>query len=247
MKVTVSLTTIPERINNVSKIIESLLSQTVKPDAIHLYIPYICKKNNNSYIIDQYLSNLQKFPNFKIIHVENDYGPGTKWYYALADKTNDVVIFVDDDVILHKEAIEELLNSYKNFPFNFLGFMGKNNEKYVHAEYLTYELRRKVTLLGGYRGILVPCKNLREHIDILLKNFKNMSDKFLVLDDDYFLSVITHRLALKMFVIKTNYHWSYQFQSWSEKDGVNHESNLDNMKKNREQIDDFIRSSFVLE
>ena len=43
----VSLTTIPERIKNIEKSINSIISQTLKPDKIVLNIPYKYERFNN--------------------------------------------------------------------------------------------------------------------------------------------------------------------------------------------------------
>ena len=70
----VSLTTIPERIKNIEKSINSIISQTLKPDKIFLNIPYKYERFNN--VISD-----EEIPKFdKIVEITrcDDFGPGTK-------------------------------------------------------------------------------------------------------------------------------------------------------------------------
>ena len=71
----VSLSTIPGRLKNLNKTIESLLKQTRKPDKIFINIPYKYKRFNETIEDNQ----IPKFDNsiIKITRCE-DCGPGTK-------------------------------------------------------------------------------------------------------------------------------------------------------------------------
>ena len=71
----VSLTTIPQRVKNLNKSVESLLKQSKKPDKIFVNIPLKYKRFKET--IDD-----NKIPKFDNSAVEitrcEDYGPGTK-------------------------------------------------------------------------------------------------------------------------------------------------------------------------
>ena len=71
----VSLTTIPQRVKNLNKSIESLLKQSQKPDKIFINIPFKYKRFSETINDDQ----IPKFDNnlIEITRCE-DYGPGTK-------------------------------------------------------------------------------------------------------------------------------------------------------------------------
>ena len=71
----VSISTIPQRIHNVSKSIESLLDQTKKPDKIFINIPFKYKRFNEIIKDEQ----IPKFDNH-IVEVTRceDFGSGTK-------------------------------------------------------------------------------------------------------------------------------------------------------------------------
>ena len=91
----VSLTTIPQRVKNLSKSIESLLKQTQKPDKIFINVPLKYKRFSEIIKNDQ----IPKFDN-NIIEITRceDCGPGTKLLGSL-DKfeKNSLLILADDD------------------------------------------------------------------------------------------------------------------------------------------------------
>ena len=91
----VSLSTIPQRLKNLNKSVESLLKQTRKPDKIFINIPFKYKRFPKT--IDD-----SQIPKFNISEVEitrcEDYGPGTKLLGSLNKfKKNSLVILADDD------------------------------------------------------------------------------------------------------------------------------------------------------
>ena len=91
----VSLTTIPQRIKDLNKTVQSLLKQSQKPDKIFINIPFKYKRFKEIINDDQ----IPKFDN-SIVEITRceDCGPGTKLLGSL-DKfeKNSLVILVDDD------------------------------------------------------------------------------------------------------------------------------------------------------
>lgn len=81
-KIIASLTTIPSRIDLISKTIQSLLNQTIPLDSVEINIPHKFKRNNEEYIIPEWLIELQesskntKCP-IKLFRTR-DFGPATK-------------------------------------------------------------------------------------------------------------------------------------------------------------------------
>ena len=71
----VSLSTIPQRIKNLSKSVESLLSQTQKPDRIFINIPFKYRRFSET-IEDKQIPKFDN--NFVEITRCEDSGPGTK-------------------------------------------------------------------------------------------------------------------------------------------------------------------------
>ena len=110
-KIIVSLTSYPARIDSVPYAILSMLRQTIKPDKIILWL------------------GTGKFPDDKLpeifdrvkasgvdIEFREDLGPHTKYFYAVQEYPDDIVITVDDDHIYDRNLIERLYKSYKNHP-----------------------------------------------------------------------------------------------------------------------------------
>ena len=119
----VSLTTIPRRIQNLNKSIESLLNQTKKPNKIFINIPKKYKRFRE--IIDN-----DQIPKFNDSAVEitrcEDYGPGTKLLGSLNKFEKDsLIILVDDDHVYEDYMIEKFFYFYSKAPNNAYSF-------YVH-------------------------------------------------------------------------------------------------------------------
>ena len=119
----VSLTTIPQRIKNLNKSIESLSKQTKKPNKIFINIPKKYKRFKE--IIDN-----DQIPKFNDSAVEitrcEDYGPGTKLLGSLNKfEKNSLIILVDDDHVYEDYMIEKFFHFYSKVPNNAYSF-------YVH-------------------------------------------------------------------------------------------------------------------
>ncbi len=118
-----SLTTIPQRIKNLSKTINSLLNQTKKIDKIFINIPlhYLRFKE------DIKNTEIPKFDNHKIEILRcEDFGPGTKLLGSLKKiKKDSLVILVDDDNEYANYMVEKFFYFYNKVPTNAYSF-------YVH-------------------------------------------------------------------------------------------------------------------
>ena len=119
----VSLTTIPSRVKNLYKSVESILKQTHKPNKIFINIPNKYKR------FEETIENNQ-VPQFNDPSVEitrcNDFGPGTKLLGSLNKfKKNSLVILVDDDHVYENYMIEKFNYFYSKAPENAYSF-------YVH-------------------------------------------------------------------------------------------------------------------
>ena len=110
-KIIVSLTTIPSRIKAVSVVVEIMLRQTVKPDKIVLYL-------GQEFIKDIELPKELIYLTKKGLDIRyrEDLKPHTKYYYAMQEFSNDIIITVDDDILYPKTLIESLMKSYHKYP-----------------------------------------------------------------------------------------------------------------------------------
>jgi len=119
----VSTTTIPQRIKNLDKSVESLLNQSKKPDKIFINIPLKYKRFNET--IKDY--EIPKFDN-SIVEIRRceDCGPGTKLLGSL-DKLekNSLLILFDDDHVYENYMVEKFSYFYSKAPNNAYSF-------YVH-------------------------------------------------------------------------------------------------------------------
>ena len=119
----VSLTTIPQRVKNLYKSVESLLKQSKKPDKIFVNIPKKYERFNEVIEDDQ----IPKISN-KIVEITRceDYGPGTKLLGSLNKlEKNSLIILADDDNIYEDYMIEKFYHYYSIAPENAYSF-------YVH-------------------------------------------------------------------------------------------------------------------
>ena len=119
----VSLTTIPQRVKNLSKTIKSLLNQTKEIDKIFINIPFHYLRFKKNIKNDE----IPKFNNQKIEVIRcDDYGPGTKLLGSLKNiKKNSLVILVDDDNEYENYMVEKFFYFYNKAPTNAYSF-------YVH-------------------------------------------------------------------------------------------------------------------
>ena len=111
-KIIASLTSYPARINEVPYVIASLLNQTMKPDKIILWL------------------SLEQFPDRSLPDIfskvldcgaevrfcDEDLGPHKKYFYAVQEYPEDLVITFDDDIIYPEDVIETLYRSYLEHP-----------------------------------------------------------------------------------------------------------------------------------
>ena len=119
----VSLSTIPSRIKNIDKSIESLLNQSKKPDKIFINIPNKYKRFTE--VISE--KEIPKF-NSNIVEITrcDDFGPGTKLLGSLNKlRKNSLIILADDDNIYENYMIEKFNYYYSIAPQNSYSF-------YVH-------------------------------------------------------------------------------------------------------------------
>ncbi|PYK24148.1 MAG: hypothetical protein DME52_11240, partial [Verrucomicrobia bacterium] len=75
-RVIASLSTLPNRINNLKPTIRSLLRQTRPPDEIILAVPEFSIREERPYIVPEYLLRL---PRVRILRSRRDWGPATKF------------------------------------------------------------------------------------------------------------------------------------------------------------------------
>ena len=166
----ISMTTIPQRIKNLNKSVESLLKQTKKPDKIFINIPYKYNRFNEIIKDDQ----IPKFDN-NIVEITRceDCGPGTKLLGSLSKiKKDSLIILADDDNIYEDYMIKKFLSFYSMEPNHSYSF-------YVHP-------LRGFGVGQGADGFAINTNNLngiKKFYDMVVKDYKE-----LFLYDDLWIS-----------------------------------------------------------
>ena len=166
----VSLSTIPQRLKNLNKSVESLLKQTRKPDKIFINIPYKYRRFSESIQDNQ----IPKFDN-NVVEITRceDCGPGTKLLGSLNKlNKNSLVILADDDHVYEDYMIEKFLYFYSKEPNNAYSF-------YVHP-------LGNFGIAQGADGFAINTnhlKGIKNFYDKIIKDYKE-----LFLYDDLWIS-----------------------------------------------------------
>ena len=110
-KIILSMKTYLPRYNSVVMCIKSLLNQTVKPDRFIVWLDDNVPKNQPT---KDMLELCQYGVEYRF--TKDDLKPHGKYYYAMQEYPNDIVITVDDDLLYSDDLIESLMNSHKRYP-----------------------------------------------------------------------------------------------------------------------------------
>jgi Glycosyl transferase family 2 len=125
-RVIASLSTVPDRINNLRPTIRSLLKQTRPPDEIVLSIPEFSVRENRPYVVPKYISRL---PRVRVLRCRQDWGPATKFIAAIQDelaagRQNTLIMVVDDDRVYPRDTLQTYLHYSEQLPDAALCFRG---------------------------------------------------------------------------------------------------------------------------
>lgn len=111
-KIIVSFTSYPARIKTVNKVLDCIIKQTILPDKIILYLS---SGQFSGYGNLPDFSLYEKF-GFELSWHEEDLGPHKKYYYAIQEYPDDIIITIDDDICYKDTMIEELIKYYEKYP-----------------------------------------------------------------------------------------------------------------------------------
>ena len=111
-KVIVSFTSYPKRIKDVWLVAETLLRQSVKPDEVILWLA------------DSQFDGLQSLPPRLLALQErgltirfcDDLRSHKKYYYAMQEYPEDLIILVDDDTFYSRDMVKKLLELHRRHP-----------------------------------------------------------------------------------------------------------------------------------
>ncbi|GHS97507.1 hypothetical protein FACS189421_04420 [Bacteroidia bacterium] len=134
-KIIVSLTSIPERIERATPlVIKSILSQSVQPDKIVLYLAI---EQFPDKILPKALTDLvgEKFQ----IKFCNDIRSYKKIIPALHDFPDAIIITVDDDIVYPKHLLKKMLHTHKKYPNAIIGRRVKKIKLDAKSEIMPYK------------------------------------------------------------------------------------------------------------
>jgi hypothetical protein len=195
-RIIVSLSTLPSRVGNLYRVLNSILENEIKPDIVYVNIPKYSNREKKEYNIPK---NVTKLKNVKINIVDEDFGPITKLYPTLSQETNldDIIICVDDDKEYDKKLISHLLSVSDLYPSECVCVTGWS---FINLGFVALPISlpinniiKNVDILQCYNGVLykrkffdsdfkdvINCKECLTTDDILISKYlkyKNVSIK----------------------------------------------------------------------
>lgn len=162
--VVVSLTTIASRLNKVHITLRSVMSQSVKPKKIVLWI----NENDQNKIPN----SLQKLSGDLLeIRTTPHTSSHKKLIPSLLAFPDDIIVTCDDDLIYEKDWLKKLYETHLKYPSDIIGHKARRikvNEENIAQDYklwgYTGENDFKRNLMIGEGGILYPPKSLHPMI-----------------------------------------------------------------------------------
>ena len=206
-QVVVSLTSFPIRINKLWIVVESILRQDYKPDNIILWLSkeqfpdFDTLPNNLTSLIKRGL---------EIRMCDDNLRSHKKYYYALKEFPNDIIITIDDDIIYSSKLLKNLILLNNDYPdsicCNHASRIAVNNDNigdYIKWQNVKKEITNTNTLMPiGVGGVLYPPNSLSDKVfDV------EVFRRYCFLADDIWLNVMARIKGTK--VSKTAYSSYY--------------------------------------
>lgn len=168
-RIIVSLTSFPARINRLWLVVETLLRQSIKPDMVILWLSN--KQFDKMESLPKRLLKLQQ-RGLVIRFVNEDIRSHKKYFYALKEFPNDIVITVDDDVFYQSNILESLILAHKKNPnvicanhAKLLHIDNNNQIKYSNFNFVkTINSKSEKYIQIGIGGVLYPPNSLYKDV-----------------------------------------------------------------------------------
>ena len=179
IRIVISMTTSPNRMEHLRDIVDSLWKQSVTPDAIYLSLPELYR-NQSGYRVPDWLA---KSSSLTILRRDNDLGPIMKLLPALEAETDPdtLIITIDDDVRYPSELISAFKEATQSKPEAAFGSRGFNfTNQGQHLQPVRGHLVQ-CDVLQGYGA----CAYKRSHfkLDNLKADLARQPDSFRFSDD----------------------------------------------------------------
>lgn len=194
-KVIVSLTTYPERVNQVWKTITSLLNQTMKPQKVILWL---AKEQFQGHQLPESIIRL-KGRGLEICYCE-DLKSHKKYFEVMKQYPEKIIVTADDDILYPENHLEKLWEAHLEFPSEVICQWSHQITFNGNSEFVPYnewmdnakEEPSFATLAVGCNGILYPPKALpKEAFD------KEGIQKYALTADDLWLKCMELLAGIK--------------------------------------------------
>ena len=190
-KVVASLTTFPKRINKVWIAIETIMQQTEKPDAIELWLAQEQFPGGIESLPESLKKRMQRGLSVRFCQ---DLRSHKKYYFAMQNHPDAVVITFDDDIFYPSDTIQKLMELHRKNPERVIGTSCTKFSKEDLADPLNWDMqvgeisaKQSLGICGG-SGTLFPPKALHPEA-FQIENIK----KLCFLADDLWLTAMTYR------------------------------------------------------
>lgn len=199
----VCLTTIPERLDKVEKVVKTYLNQLSPPDVIYVTIPLVCKSGK------LYDENIVKqiggiHPIIRVLRPPIDHGPIMKFYNVLShEKERETKLLIVDDDKYAKIGLISLFKKYsKKYPNHALSLTG-----WIFGKFPFYfengknrGVDTRVDWLQGTDCILVKREWFEQESLLNYEACEGVSELFRK-NDDHWIAYHLHRKNVPLTVI----------------------------------------------
>ena len=199
----VSLTSFPQRIDDVWKTIISLKRQTFRPEKIILWLSLV---EFPSRLLPASLTEMQD-SQFEIRFREGDFKSHTKYYYAFKEFQNSKIITVDDDVYYHKDTVKHLIKEHEKHTNAIISnrvrqmiFKEKTLLPYNYWKTMVKGGSHKDLFFLGVDGVLYP-ENIMPEMVLNPHEFMSLTPKA----DDVWLNAMAQLKNIP--IIKTDFRF----------------------------------------
>lgn len=111
-KIIVSLTSYPGRFDTIISPLKTLLRQSIKPDKIIVWLGSDASPD----LLTDKMKKLEKYGIEYRFDSALNLKPHKKYYYAMQEFENDIVITVDDDILYPRSMIKSLIKIHEQYP-----------------------------------------------------------------------------------------------------------------------------------
>lgn len=149
-KIIISLTTFPERVSQIGTVLESLFNQTLKADKIILWLAeeQFLNKKDIEKVFERF------FERGLIIKYCDDLKSHKKYFYALQEYVESLVITVDDDLFYPEDMVEKLYKVHTEHE-DCIVCMRAHKMEFANGELQPYSVWST-----GAKGVTGPDRNL---------------------------------------------------------------------------------------